>query len=211
MKTRLTGLMVLAAAALISCEDTLGVEMSDYTPLPHFEQMDLSKLTPSANTRYWELRFSWGPYEDRDTVIASGGPVARAQLEPATIATLDTISPHSGFAIGCLPAFCFKYIVAVQGTDVIAYKTAAELETFLGTIDNLEEAALLVNGRRFYWDFGQETGFRVVSDGWEFVVLELVKDCAPVQTDRVHLLVQRNGNVRELGREVHEKLVNACV
>lgn len=36
---------------------------------------------------------------------------------------------------------------------------------------------------------------------------ELVKDCAPVQTDRVHLLVQRNKNVRELGREVHEKLV----
>ena len=51
----------------------------------------------------------------------------------------------------------------------------------------------------------------MVDGGWEFVVLQLVRDCTPVQTDRVVLFVGRDGSIVEGDREVYEKIKNACV
>ncbi len=205
MKTTL-----VAALLLAGCASTLDIDDDDLTPLPSVEQLDYSSIIPAQNHRYWELRESWGN-EAPLRILGSGGQVPRSQLDPATIAALDNTRPPSGFAMGCLPAYCYKYVVAVNG-NVHTYTTAESLLEFLGEIQSVEEAALVAISRNLYWsDQLPSTGFAQTSVGWEIVGLQLVRDCAPVQTDRVHILVRRDGTVRELGREVHEKLENACV
>jgi hypothetical protein len=51
---------------------------------------------------------------------------------------------------------------------------------------------------------------RPVADGYEVVVVELVKDCAPIQTDRVLLHVGKDGTVTELRRNV-AGISSACI
>ena len=202
--------MIVGIVMLAGCSSALDIDTDDLTRLPSIEQLDYTHVTPAVSHRYWELRASWGGDEPWK-VLGAGGQVPRNQLDAATLAALDSTRPPSGFAISCLPGYCYKYIVAVNGS-VHAYTTAAALQTFLGDIDSMEEAALVAHARNLYWSpDADDTGFLETSGGWQIVALELVKGCAPVQTDRVHILVRRDGVVRELGREVHSKLENACI
>ena len=207
-----TACLILSIALSLGCsKDTLDVDLDAFMPLPAWEQLNFSNVHPAAAHRYWELRQSFGPGGSEDRILGAGGIVPRAALEPAVLAALDSLQPQVGFSIACLPGFCFKFIAAVNGT-VRAFATHAALLEFLGPIDSQEEAALLIDAHNYYWaPNGEQTGVRTVSGGWELVALQLVKDCSPVQTDRVHLLVRPDGSLHVLGREVYEKLENACV
>ena len=202
--------IIVGALLLASCTNSLGIDDDDLTRLPSVEQLNYSSITPAESHRYWELRESWGG-SDPVKILGAGGQVPRSQLDAATITALNDTRPPSGFAMGCLPAYCYKYVVAVNG-NIRVYTTAQQLLDFLGPIDSVEEAALIAISRNLYWSAeDRATGFQQTSVGWEIVGLELVKFCAPVQTDRVHILIRRDGSVRELGRVVHSKLENACI
>jgi hypothetical protein len=199
-----------ATVFLAGCSNALGIDDDELTRLPSLEQLDYSRITPAQTHRYWELRESWGAGSPL-RILGASGQVPRSQLDSASVAALNNTNPPSGFAIGCLPGYCYKYIIALNGA-VQVYANADALLQFLGSVDSMEEAALVAHSHNLYWSPDDTaTGFAQVSSGWEIVGLELVKDCAPVQTDRVHILVRRDGIVRELGREVHSKLENACV
>jgi hypothetical protein len=148
----------------------------------------------------------------RDSVLGSGGTKTRAQIDTATLRVLDTTRAPSGFAQGCLPAHCFMYVAALTGSTVTIINTNDALRQFLAPIDTPEEALLLLRGRGFWWEAQDGvTGMTENGDGWEFVVLELVRVCAPVQTDRVRVIVRANGSIHEREREVYERNQNACV
>lgn len=98
-----------------------------------------------------------------------------------------------------------------MNNGVTAHNTVAALEQFLGTIDNAEEAIILLDAKGFYWESGENTGMRETSEGWEFIALQLVRACTPVQTDQVRIVIRRQGGLHELERKVFEKLDNACV
>ncbi len=201
-----------AVVLLAGCSgSTLDIDDDDLTRLPSLEQLDYSGITPAQDHRYWELRESWGDGE-LGRVLGFGGQVARGALDSASLAALNNTRPPSGFAPSCLPGYCYKYIVAIDDGTAQVYATAARLLEFLGPVESIEEAALIAHSRNLYWSGNDPaTGFMEVSGGWEIVGLQLVRDCLPVQTDRVLILVRRDGTVRELGREVHSKLENACV
>jgi hypothetical protein len=137
--------------------------------------------------------------------------LTRDQLAPALRTQLDTTRSPTGFHISCLPGYCYKYVAAVNGA-VQLYATAQALAGFLGTIDGMEEAALLAHAHGLYWDHhSPAAGYREVAGGWQIVGLQLVAFCAPIQTDRVLLLVRHNGTVQELDREVYNRNENACI
>jgi hypothetical protein len=203
--------MIVGFLLLIGCSSAFDIDADDLTRLPSIEQLDYSAITPAEAHRYWELREGFGAGSGTSRILGAGGTQTRAQLDSATIAGLNNTRPPSGFAVGCLPGYCYKYIVAVNGT-IRTYANTAALLQFLGPVEAVEEAALIANAHNLYWSTDDPaTGFSQVSGGWEIVGLQLVRDCAPVQTDRVHILVRRDGIVSELGREVHSKLENACV
>ena len=209
MKRLLLGLTLVLLA---SCGglDSFGPDLDDFEPMPRLEDLDFSRVTPTGNPQYWELRFSFGPGSGVDRIVGAGGTRSRAELGPAINAALDSIRIREGWARGCLPGACFKFIAAVD-TQVRVYNTQEALRAFLGAIETKEEAALLIDAHGFRWDEGQVTGVRKVGSAFEFVVLQLVKFCAPVQTDRVHVRVSADGTLRELDREVYQSNKNACI
>lgn len=209
---KLTLAALCAALVLAACQSTTDIDTSGMERIPDFGTLDYTRIQPQAYD-YWELRFSWGGGQPRDSVLGSGGARTRAQIDTATLRVFDATRPPSGFAQGCLPAFCYMYIAAVSGSSVTIINSNEALRTFLAPIDTREEAMLLLRARSFYWhpDDGGVTGVARNGNGWEFVVLELVRDCAPVQTDRVHVIVRENGSINEREREVYERSQNACV
>lgn len=200
--------MMAIPLLLAGCTSAFDIDMAGFSPLPDVEALDYSKVEPAASHTYWELRYAFEG--SAPTVLGAGGTLRRDQLDPAQRAELDAARPPTGFALSCLPGHCYKYVAAVNGA-VSIYNTAEALAAFLGNIDGMEEAALTAHARGLYWNDSPDTGYRAVDAGWEIVALELVRACAPVQTDRVLLLVRRNGAVQELGREVYSKAENACI
>lgn len=210
MKLKL--LVAVAALLVTSCDYLTDIDTSGMDPMPDFADIDFSRIQPAQSFEYWEVRFSWGAGSPRDSVLGSGGTRTRAQIDTATLRVLDSTRPPTGFAQGCLPAHCYMYVVGISN-GVKLYSTVDALRQFLAPIQTREEAMLMLRARGFYWDprNGGVTGMRAVGDEWEFAVLELVRDCAPVQTDRVLVRVRRDGAVDERDREVWEKSPNACI
>lgn len=204
LRTILVGALLLAG-----CADTFDVDLGEFMRLPEIAQLDFSRIAPAASYQYWELRYQFEGTVP--TILGSGGTRTRDQLDPALRSALDTTRTPSGFAIGCLPGYCYKYIVAVDG-GIRVFATRQALADFLGSINSMEEAALLAHAQGLHWtSLNAATGYRETGAGWEIVGLQLVRDCTPVQTDRVLLLVRRDGSIRELDREVYQRTENACV
>lgn len=218
-----TCILALGACLLGSaCESPTGlqVDLESYDPLPPIPSLDFATVDPAKSWIYWELRFGFGP-SAQDSIVGSHGTVTRDEL-PATVRNeLDELELPTGFAGGCLPAWCFKYVAAVDPEgEVATFATTAALIEFLGPRDSLAEAVLLLDAAGYYWETasnnwlpeGQRaTGIRPDQDGWEAVVLELTRACAPVQTDQVLVRVGRTGDLSVLRRGIFSRLEDACV
>ena len=207
------GRFVVALSVLAGggCEgDGLDVDFDRLTTIPEVHEIDFSAVTPAAAWDYWELRFHVP--STFDSVVGAGGAFARAMLPPAVLTTLDGLELQFGFAFECLPGACFKFIAAVAGDSVVVFDTTQELEAFLGPFDDVAEAVIAMDAAGYHWGTEDDgTGFRPLDDGWEFVALQLVRDCAPIQTDRVLVRVTTAGTLRVIDREVFRRDENACI
>ncbi len=197
------------AGVLVGCDEApLGVDMRLFERLPDLEQLDFAQISPAQPYQYWELRRAFDFMEDR--ILGSGGSVPRSGLDPALIAAMDEVRPNSGLFSGCLPGHCFTFITAVNGS-VRLFATRQGLREFLGPINSKEEAALVVHAHNMWWDAANpDTGYRTLPGAWEFVALQLVRDCTPVQTDRVFVRVRMDGSLIELDREIYQRDENMC-
>lgn len=214
---------VLAAPLLASCDPAagVGVNLDQYDPIPPLEELDFEAIRPDQVWPYWELRLSQGFAEAADSVVGSGGTLRRNELPPEALKSLEDLRFTPGFA-GCGfsvgrqyekrraasqaltadLAACSKYVVAVDESDeVVTFATRDALRTFLGRVESLEKAVLLLDAHGFSWD-GDADGIRPLDSGWEAVVKELVKTCAPIQTDRVLITVSGGAELRIHRREV---------
>jgi hypothetical protein len=199
------------ALGLVSCENTFDVDLGSMSAIPEVNTLDFSRVHPASAHEYWELRFSCcDNAPDVNQILGAGGTKTRGQLDAATVAALDAARPENGFSAGCLPGHCFKYIASVNGS-VNLHTTRQALLIFLGEINTAEEAVLLLDSFSYSWTTDEKTGMRQVNGGWEFVVFQLVRACTPVQTDRVHVLIRRNGEASVLQREVWDRDPNSCV
>lgn len=211
---RVVFLFVMTGLATAGCEVSTGLDLDPdaYDRIPLLQDLDWTEVEPAAEWDYWEVRAAGIPTPP--IVLGSGGRLSRAELGADVREELDETLPPSGFSAGCLPAYCYRYIVTVEDGAIGTIRSAAGVRDFLGAIRTREEAILLLSARDYLWWDGEEdenTGVRAVSDGWDLVVLELVRTCTPVQTDRVRFRVHDDGDITERAREVWERHENACV
>lgn len=203
----------MAGCLSAGCSSVTGldVDLTRFDALPDVAELDFASVDPAQDWSYWELRMSWGTLEGR-VVLGGGGALSADELPPETRTELEAIDLPSGFAGGCLPSWCFKYIVAVDGTGhVVTASTREELRAFLGVTDSVAEAVLLLDAHGFHWSDDRQ-GIRMRdAGGWEAVVLELVRGCDPIQTDRVLVHVGTDGSVSVVDRELWQRLDGACI
>lgn len=192
-------LPILAAPLLASCDPAagVGVDLDQYDPIPPLGELDFEAIRPEQVWSYLELRRLWGFGEAAESVVGSGGALRRNELPPEALKSLADLRLTTGFECGfsvgrqyekgraasqgltadLVPVF--KYVVAVDESDeVVTFATCDALRTFLGRVESLEEAVLLLDAHGFSWD-GDGDGIRPFGNGWEAVVKELVKICAP--------------------------------
>ncbi|MFW5947705.1 MAG: hypothetical protein ACOCUW_04365, partial [Gemmatimonadota bacterium] len=197
-----------------------------YDPIPALGDLDWSAVDPAAAWDYWELRRA-GPAPD--PVLGTGGALTLEELDPTVAEALSLIEPSGGFAGGCLPAWCYSYVAAVDGDQVTVIDTRGHFAAFLAPVTTAEEAILLAWSRDHVWwdtpaytgvDEGlpvlppggeRDTGIREVDGGWDVVVFQLTEYCDPIRTDRVRFRVHADGRVTEEAREVWQRTEDACI
>ncbi len=91
------------------------LDLSLFTQIPTMRAIDAGAVSldlhPSAEYDYWELR---GVDNGALSVLAQGGNRKLEELSPdlrATIEKSKTGHGEGGFGRGCLPAWCFKYVL----------------------------------------------------------------------------------------------------
>ena len=211
----LVGGILLGGLSLGGCGGVtdVGFSADRYDPIPAPEGLDWGAVDPGASWDYWELRAT-GPGGDPEssTILGSGGAVARSELTESVRAAMDAASPPSGFAVGCLPGHCFRWVVAVEGEAVTVIVSRVELGAFLSPITTPEEAILLATAQSYvWWDEGAYTGVARSGPPWDVVLFELVRDCDPVEVHRVRYRVSEAGEVTERARELWERSPGMCV
>ena len=104
-----------------------------------------------------------------------------------------------------------KYVVTLQGSTVRTWNTVPQLVEFMGTINNQVEAAIVASANGYHWGRTEgSSGIRDVFDGYEMVVLQMVRFCPPSQTNRYVIIVSAAGALRVLRSEVWSR-DNTCV
>lgn len=185
--------------ALLACSSFTDLE--EYDLLPPFTDLAFASITTSAAFDLWELREATPAGAHR--VVAVGGSLDRSVVPPAVLAQFDATRAENGFDPSCLPGYCYKYFVSLQGSRVDTWTSIEAVRAFLGPIDSRVEAAILAKGHGYFWESTKETGaIRDVGGGYELVVLDLVKFCEPVEFDRFLVRIGSSGDVRIIKRQV---------
>ncbi len=123
----LTAFSITVLSFNISCTD-------GYSRIPEkfYTEKIIKAVKPDKNYIYWAF-CRWPA--DRDTIIYSRGERPFGlKLNPPSL---------WGLYQGCMPGWCFKYVVAVDNGKTVYITTKKDFGKFLGSIDNLEEAVLL--------------------------------------------------------------------
>ncbi|HEY8936675.1 MAG TPA: hypothetical protein VIM65_15710 [Cyclobacteriaceae bacterium] len=197
--------LVLISSA---CDDNdLFVNLDEFEQIT--EQYPYTDVSTKEAVDYWELVSSLTP----EALFSKGTKCANASNEAECIYNFNaTVSENPGFSISCPPSECFKYI-RYQSKDEISLVTSVDdLIKFLGEIDTKSDAILLTSAYNYYFYTNKkEAGaIREVKDGYEILTTQLVKFCAPIQTDRFLLKVSRNGEIKILKEEKYS-VSNGCI
>jgi hypothetical protein len=180
---------------------------NDFRSIPHFDELDFSKIVPSMATDYWELR---SQHVDIATggfqfwAIATGGSLEKGQLPDTIQAKIDSTHVSEGFGTACYPYYScfFYYIVFVHDNGISTAASVDELRQFLGFIDSETEALMLARANDYYWSPESNVGeIRRVNDGFEIIALKALSLC-PIDIDRFVLhVISETGQVDVLHSE----------
>jgi hypothetical protein len=101
-------------------------------------------------------------------------------------------------------------VVTTVGDTVRVY-LPSEYKSFLGVIDTADEARLLTNQMTFMGrTVSSCASVRAASDGFDVIATHLVKDCAPIVSNRELLHVSSDGTVTVLRTNV-AYVSSACI
>ena len=137
-------------SATINIVDSDAFNIKYFTPLKkRYEYEDLiSKIIPDSEYAYWEYVFKTPQSPDyRGKVTVRHGD----SLRYSSIAA--KINADDGFFHGCLPSRCFSYIVGIRADKTIdLIDDGYKFESFIGHIDNIEEAISIVRVNDYWYD-----------------------------------------------------------
>ena len=209
MRPSLGTFRALSLLVLLGCGSFLDPE--DYEQLPPFENLDFATVTPSSSFLLWELRTGsegGGPH----SVLARGGSADPSAIPADLLAAFNATRASSGFDPTCLPGYCYKYFVSLEGTTIRIWDSVEEAREFIGSVTNRVEAAIIVKANGFYWmPPGETAGIRQVTSGFELVVLALVEFCDPIRYDRFLVHVATSGALEIRKREVWKREAGYCI
>jgi hypothetical protein len=148
-----------------------------------------TKIIPNKEYQYWAYMSYYQNYDiEKYVVLKQGGDTLQK-------ANLKTKPNKLGFFEGCHPNYCCNYAIVVENRKVKYLKTKEEFRSFLGNIDNLEEAILLARTYGYILDSDVKgSAYRIIDNSYE---LHLMKSHEyPPQKESVEIKIDKKGNTK---------------
>jgi hypothetical protein len=187
-------------------------DIKNFQPFPTYQHKTASlidNIVPDKNYLYWECVFRMNAMNDenRGNIIVYNGDSLNYAVKTRNI------SSDNGFFVQCTPTpDCFHYIVAVKSNDdIITVNSEYELETFIGHIDNIEEALLVseINGYTYDMDTIIGGAYKERTDDYLLYLLEF--STAPLTYKSVRAILTKWGNFRILDKTTYKEDKNYWV
>ncbi len=151
-----------------------------------------TKLNPNKNYEYWQYAtYYQNSSETKYNVLKQGGDTLQRMKINEKINPIKTV----GIFQGGHPNMRCNYVIYIENKKINYIKTEDEFRTFLGNIDNVEEAMLLA--RTYGYLLNDENGaneYRKVENGF---VLHLAKfHDFPKSMEVVELRIGNDGTIK---------------
>ena len=191
-------LYLLTAISLFSCNQYQASKPKPFQKIPYYTSNDykdslVKKFIPDQDYDYWEYICIHNAYKndewgfDYDIVRFEGDSTQKKILKPQ--------HQSLGFFPGCHPNWCVRQIAAVKNGKPKYVLTEDGAKTFIGSIDNIEEALYisLFNGYALDGDPNRNQ-YRINGNGYE---MKLTKHSRyPLQKEAYTILIDKKGNLK---------------
>lgn len=205
---RIHSILLLLTIAFAGCGESSFEELETrgFEPLPVLGDLDLSKLQITQAPDYIEVWRS-GQVVPQSPSRSYGERCRDASDKQACEANFEmTLGSENRFP-SCGNAPCLLFLMVNEDDESIKIGTMDGLVDFFGTVDSYEEAALIVSALGYEWN-GQsveESSYRAIEGGFEFIVTRLASDCPTIEVSRYFLRVLADGTVSVQDTEVWSK------
>lgn len=115
----------------------------------HYKDRLFQYIIPNENYEYWKVVRKYDTLSEK---------IIYENRESKKLKYSQDFSTENGFFWECLPDGCFTYITAYKNKKPHHFTNEEELRKFIGYIDNLQEALLLVKTYDFWFDEKEKIG-----------------------------------------------------
>ena len=198
---------ILIFVSLISCgKNSVRIE-NGFTKI-NDEYQDRNKLIeqikPNKEYVYWEYAtFTPDLYNNQKEVIRKCGDTLIRN-------NYTFYPPESGFFNECLPGTCFSYATYIENDDVHYVTDEVEMKKFIGKIDNLAEAILILKMYDLWFDPKEKKAgsFKKTNNGFELYMMKY-KSC-PETKESIKVEIDSIGNFKLKNNGIYYKS-NNCI
>jgi hypothetical protein len=200
MKTRSLIIVVLNLLTLsVFGQKHAEINMRKYKPIPSaFRNRDqlIKYVTPDKNYTYWEFDEGEMDTTKSGTIIFSSG------TKPDGVVIKD---PRGTMFLGCLPGSCYKYIAYVYDGKVGYITNNKDFISFMGRIDNLQEAILLAEiSSGLYPDDNKKGGaYLITPTGYQLFLTNYIM--CPETKQAIQVDISLKGITKKTYRGVYYK------
>lgn len=168
---------------------------------------DIAEVTISPDEQTTKLQLEYAGPEDTETISTVG------ECTGTICQTLEDTSSTVGFRKSCHLTGCYYYYIKyIHDDEVVLATSAEELKVVLGTIDNLDEALLLVYANDYSFDNDDLTigSSKKVDGGYEVRAFKSDGGCPVAKITSYHLHVCATGEIVILESSVGSKNYGYC-
>jgi len=180
-------------------------DTTKFHPVPHFEYGEASiidKIIPNVNYMYWECVFKSDAIfgKERGKVIVYNGD----SLNYAS--KINNVDSKNGFFESCEPNMCFFYIAAIDSMEKIHMINSKEkLKSFIGHIDNIEEAILISKINGYYYDEDTLIGGAYRERENDYLLYLLDYSSSPVTLKSVRAILTKDGKFQVFDKTIYKE------
>ncbi len=169
-------------------------DINKFAPIPpayHIQRASLyNKIIPDSNYDYWEVRFL-GKIETYKGDRSKYSSVAKQY------------KCNSGFFAECAPGVCYTSIVALKNGKAKFVCNEKDLQSFIGRIDNLEEALLIAKTHNLWFDEKDKRGGAYIKTKDGYLLYLLDYSSTPVTYNSVETIINKNGYLKVINKQVY--------
>ena len=170
-------------------------DITNFSPIPprfsNQREILYSQINPDSSYDYWEVN--------------EAGRLTTYKGDSSKYASLAKKyhCGREGFFVECMPMVCYSYIVAFKNGKPKLICTEKDLATFIGRIDNLEEAILIAKVNNYWYDEENKKGGAYIERKDDYLLYLLDWSSNPVTYKSVRAILNKSGRLEIIDKKVY--------